>query len=399
MEKEDHRQLLLLTPDMAADLAEQSAPEVNGAESALRASQAQGKIILAPFMPQVNLLGSVQHQDLGTANSDDTQQSVRAQFNQYLYGFNLLKHSKLAVIDQEKSDQLQVQQTRLDIRFRARVAVSQALFAKAQQELSEQQLKLRELELHDAKLRFETGRGSQLDLRRAQLNQRSAQSKLKESEYRILESEKELRRSVLDQRAVASGNLGLHLSLEFWLEQAYLKLKDEPGLQRLVSQQSVADHSSKGYKANRLPQFNFSASTGRSGKYISQGQDSWNVALNMQWQLLSGGANKANERMYREQADVLQEQHRALEQELVTEYSILKNKCQVYQERLGLQEEIVSLAQQGYEDARSLYKLGRAEWVRVETAHLDLYLTQTEKQALLFECELMQHRLKRLAGD
>ncbi|MCI4625805.1 MAG: TolC family protein [Candidatus Magnetoovum sp. WYHC-5] len=252
-----------------------------------------------------------------------------------------------------------------DIKKEVKNAFDKFFFQNATLDILTDRVKQRSEELEDAKLLKEVGMVTGLDVRQANLNLNSALIEKNDGEATLrnalIEFNRVIGEDMKGELLVPEGHLDRAANLMDTLE-VLRKAHDKDTLidiQVAKTSMEVNKLKHKLAKDDYYPEITFSARGRTSAEdFKNLDEDSYNIGIMMNWDILSGGSIKANKTKALADLSLSQEELNKLRKQLSSTIETLFTDAKSYRERIKLQEETVELARKNYEDAREHYRAG-----------------------------------------
>lgn len=252
-----------------------------------------------------------------------------------------------------------------DIKRDIKNAFDKVFYQKAVVEILSDTVSQRKQELQDALDLKEVGMVTGLDVRQAELNLNVALGEEKEGQglYRnaLIDFNKVIGEDGSGNLLVPEGKLERAANLKSFIDVLKTTLKKGELIDLKLAKNSVnsARLEYKLAKDDYYPEVRLSARFDSSGEdFDDLKDDSYTVGLYINWDIFSGGSMRTNKVKTLSELNISKEKLKQLEKRLNATIETLYSDARSYNERIKLQTEAVSLAENNYMDAREHYRAG-----------------------------------------
>ena len=287
--------------------------------------------------------------------------------------------------------------------------VAMAFLAVQQQQqiyqIAEDRVQQRQQELEDATVLFDLGMVAQLDKREALLALQQAQNDLQATDSQLFVTitnfNQLLGRSASEKQLIPSTTLAQLSDTDSLLKTLADQIANSSQLDIVTSQLDTTISNQQQHIASSeyWPTVAATASGGTSGDHHTERDDTWTVGLQLDWNLINGGATRAKTA----QAQARAMQSRARQQQI---YKQLTGYCAKLQQQhhdllaqLKRQRQTVELAQENYADARALYAAGSITITRLGQYNLAFAESRFNLTQLLYAHNRLYHEIRRLIEE
>ncbi len=369
-----------ITLDKAVKYALENSESIRITIESSKELRATGKQASAFVKPQVSFAAA--YMEMGDNKPDsaipgvDRDVSAEASLSQVLFAGKRIWRSLDLTNNYNNLAGLNEISGKRDIEKQVKIAFDTCLYRKSALDISINRLSQRYDELEDAKDLKEVGVVTQLDVRQTRLNVNFAKDLLKAGEASLKESlinfNLSIGRSGDEELLVPEGRLDINPDITPVFKKLYEKIskQDFLDIETLETQANGARLSYEIAKGERFPEILLVSSVKSNGDDMGDMDESWNIGLQLRWNMLDGGlvsAKKAAARSVMQQAG---ENRNKTAKALAGTVETLSVNAGTLAERIKLQQEAVILSKQNYEDARGQYRAGTITLTQMGEFHL-----------------------------
>lgn len=360
-----------ITREEAIQYALKNAEHIEIVRQSAQQLRETGKQRVAFLKPQLNLMGGYARLDTNAPDIPipelqypEKDMSAQAEFSQLLYAGGRIRRSlELEKNLYRQADQLEISGIR-NVVMVVKSAFDSVLFHKAAVEIFKDRFLQSLRELEDAQNLWEVGMVTLLDVRQARLNLNFTHDAMKRGETAytdaLIEFNTALGRSVGNEWLIPEGMLEELDSLDDAISQLYEMIDQEAliDIELRKTELETARINHRIAQGAYYPEFMFFSSATTRGESRSEMDESWNVGLQMRWNILDGGLTRARTAEAASQLISARENLAKAKKSLYGRIEQIALNHESLKERKLLQEEAVMLARKNYEDAREQYLSG-----------------------------------------
>ena len=283
-----------------------------------------------------------------------------------------------------------------DIRKNVKIDFHKVLFQNSHLGILKDRVAQREEELNDARDLLNAGLVTSLDLRHAKLKINIASSALKEAEVSfrnaLIDFNSRLGRFGDKPLLMPEGTLDRGWGLSQKIKTLQQKLSDESllSLELVKQKKNVSVTKAKMAAGEYLPKLAVVGGVEYTNNVDIEDYTSWTAGAQMSWDLFSGGATRARRLAALASAGKADEELIKVRKEIGHMISKLTEQARVLDYRIDLQQELVSIGAENYNDARSQYRAGTI----TQTQMGEFHLAYTETRFGLLQLYFLERQLE-----
>ncbi|QTA79135.1 Outer membrane efflux protein [Desulfonema limicola] len=366
---------------------------------------------LAAFTkPQINMIGS--HMEMGDNAEEnpffetpERNISASIEASQLLYAGGRIWNS----LDLEKNlynqaDLIYAFEKR-DIIKNVKSAFDSVLLEQALLDILKDRLMQRRNELEDAKDLRDVGMVTSLDVRQAQLNLNVTNDELKSAqasyESALINFNLAAGRQANTDLWIPEGKLDNIPDINEILEKLMQALSGE-NLLDINSLKTKVEASHLNYKITqgaKLPELALVSSLKSSGEKWDNTDESWNIGLQLNWNVFDGGSIRAKTASARSELNIAKENLNKTRKGIAGTVEKISIHIKSLEERILLQKQAVKLSRENYEDARGQYRAGTITLTSLGEFNLVYAETRFILQRLYFAQRDVLTQAEALLGD
>ncbi|MDM8537254.1 TolC family protein [Desulfobacterales bacterium HSG17] len=384
-----------ITREAAIEYALGKSEDIKIARESSENMKANARESVAFTKPQVNING--RHMEMGDNAEEnpffenpDRNISTGIEASQLLYaGGRIWNSFDLEKNIYNKADLVYASGKR-DIIINVKNSFDSVLLEQALLDILKDRLMQRKNEIDDAKDLREVGMVTSLDVRQAQLSLNVANDEFKAAQAAY-------------ESALINFNLatGRQADKDLWIPEG--KLDNIPDMNEILKQlrqavstdnlldinsiknQVEASHLNyKITKGEKLPELALVSSLKTSGEKWDDSDESWNIGLQVTWNVFDGGSVKAKTASTRSELTIAEEKLNKIRKEIIGAVEKININIKSLEERIILQKQAVELSRENYEDARGQYRAGTITLTRLGEFNLTYAETRFVLQRLYF---------------
>lgn len=276
------------------------------------------------------------------------------------------------------------------------------LFNKSNLRILQDRFDQRETELKDAQDLYAAGMVTGLDVRRAQVYLNNALNDYKEGEALLLESlitfNRVLGRGGEQKKWLPEGELGKLEDLEGLLDEkaSDLSINTNQELKNSRNRLEFAKLQHQFSKGDNLPQVYLVYNYKTSGEQTDDLNENWYYGLQLTWNAFDGYSTRAKTAEAWNQVQMAHESYLETQKKLQSEVDAIRVRISTLNDQIELQEEVISLSRQNYEDSRAQYRAGTITLTDVGNESLSYAESRFRLQSMFFSQLTLLRRIEDL---
>jgi outer membrane protein TolC len=383
--------------------AAENHPDLISGKEAVKESQADKRVTISTFLPQIDSSVSGSTAKTTTTTSGVTTSKTTDTYSYGLTGTQLLfdgfktYDNIKAASENIRAAEYNYKFTSSEVRLRLRTAFINLLKAEELLNITQEIYNIRKNNLVLITLSYESGLEHKGALLNAEANLDSAKFEISQAKRTLEVAQRELIKEI--GRTTFSP---LRVQGDFKVSDAVLEKPDfevmvnnHPYLAKLIAQKNSSSFGIKAAKAEFLPQLSASAGINRSSSKWMPEDDNWNAGLTLSFPIFEGGLRLAQVAKARAQFKQLEANERSAKDELIVALQEAWTELQDAIETVEVQKKFLDAAQERAKIAEAQYSLGMIQfdsWIIIEDELVKMKKTllDSQAQALLAEASWIQ---------
>lgn len=393
-----------LDAEQAVALALSRNSSLVATERSAAATIERARALTAFALPQIGGRASASLAD-GTANpsrlpgEDHERYALSGEVSQLIYGFGAVSAARKNADAQRDAGRAEQDLVRRDIAFATRQAVAAVHFAREVVGIAEARIAQRLSERDDAAARLRAGLATESEVRQGDIGVANARDVKLDAESGLetrLLGLAELLAQPRDSVAVA-GTLARPNDLLQWIAKAEGNVEQGPELAAIDAQRRTREAELDAQRARRWPTLSAFAGGSYTGRETDDLDDGWEAGLRLDWSLYDGGERYALARAARQEVQAADARSEATRLARLRDAADLRQRGESLAKRIALQQQVVDMAQENYQDIRAQYNVGTVTQTRVNEANLVVFEARFSLASLIYQEVLLAHEARRLA--